>query len=91
MTDNDILLAIRSGALRAALYHGKSSADADDIAQDVVLKFIERQVDNPIMFCTLNSASGWGMRVAKNLMMDRHKKRKPNIICLDCVRYLDNI
>lgn len=85
------LLAIREGALSASLNYNLSHEDAEDTAQDVVCCAIDKDRENRIHFESLTKARAWGARCARNLIIDRQRKRKITLICYDFVRAWDFI
>ncbi len=63
-----------------------SQEDADDIAQDVFFQFVKTMetTHNPI-----ENISGWLFRVAKNLIINKGKKRKESSLPMEADYYED--
>lgn len=88
---DDIILAIGDGAYRSARNNSMSISDSKDIQQDVVLKAIEYDNEHGLVFSTMNKAVAWGSKCAKNLIIDRKRKRSIKLTCIDYVRYWEFI
>lgn len=86
---NELLIAIHKGAFRAALTYDQAQQDAEDTAQDVLLRFMESK--KPPQFSDLDKAERWGYKTARNLIFSRHRMNKLTFICFDFVRNWGNI
>ncbi len=65
-----------SGRLRGwLLKHVESSAETDDLLQEIFYIALMQRRD----FCSIKNARAWLFRVARNMLIDRHRLHKINI------------
>ena len=72
----ELFAECRDSLLRYLRYHLDDADEAEDLAQESYIRFFEaRQRDEPIQH-----PKAWLFRVARNLLVDRGRKKKPQLL-----------
>ena len=66
----------RESLIRYLRYHMDDSSEAEDIAQEAFIRFYELRVKKEKIL----QPRAWLFRVAHNLMIDRGRKKKPELL-----------
>ena len=72
----ELFAACRDSLVRYLRYHGNDHQEAEDIAQESFIRYFEARIGKEKIL----QPRAWLFRVAHNLMIDRGRKKRPDLL-----------